>query len=226
MLNDVALLNYWDVDRVPKALAEIKSLGFKTFLIPMNPKGAGGVPINYVLPEMDSMWSAIEEAGMPVCYHIGEFYQDGPGALATSAMVNFGPFRKNLGELIFGGVFDRHPKLQVVWAEAELNWVPGALQTASMMYECYRDLLTPKIAHHPRYYWHKHCYATFMNDPVGLRLLDIIGPDRVMWSTDYPHEESTFGYSWAAMKSVVDAVTPDQARDILGGTAIKVFELD
>jgi predicted TIM-barrel fold metal-dependent hydrolase len=222
----VALLNYWDVARVPQALAELKAMGFKTFLIPIMPKGEGGRPLNYSLPDMEPLWTAIEDSGLPVCFHVGEFYHDGPGALATSGMINFAPFRKTLGELIFGGIFDRHPALQVVFAEAEINWIPGALQTAATMYDCYRGLISPQIAHHPRHYWHKHCYATFINDPAGLRLLDIVGHDRVMWSVDYPHQESAFGISRTVMDSIVDAVTPDQARAILGGTAVKVFKLD
>jgi hypothetical protein len=30
--------------------------------------------------------------------------------------------------------------------------------------------------------------------------------DKVMWSTDFPHNESTYGYSSESLRSVVDAV--------------------
>jgi predicted TIM-barrel fold metal-dependent hydrolase len=142
-------------------------------------------------------------------------------------MVDFGPFRKTFGELIFGGIFDRFPKLQVVFMEAEINWVPAALQTASMAYECFREMLEPKIKHHPRHYWFNNCYAAMMHDPLGLRLLDLVGVDRVMWASDYPHPESTLGYSWNAMQSILDAVgSEDDARAILGGNAMRVFGLN
>jgi predicted TIM-barrel fold metal-dependent hydrolase len=221
----VGLINYWDMARVSQSIAELKALGLRTFLLPILPKGAGGVPLNYCLPEMQPLWQAAEAAGLPVCFHVGEFYTDGPGGLGTTMMETFGPFRRNLGQLIFGGIFDRHPDLQVVFVEAEINWVPGALQSASMIYECFRELIDPKIEHHPRHYWHNNCYATFTHDPVGLRMLDILGADRVMWSNDYPHLESTFGFGWSAIKAVLDAVSEDQARDILGGTALKLFKL-
>jgi predicted TIM-barrel fold metal-dependent hydrolase len=219
-------INFWDMAKVRQSIADIKALGLKTFLLPQFPKGANGASLNYCAPEMAPLWEGIEEAGLPVCFHVGEVFTDGPGGVGTTAMTSFAPFRKTFGELVFGGIFDRHPGLQVMFAEGDINWVPGALQTATMTYECLAPLLQPRIKHHPRYYWHRHCYVTFMYDPVGLTMLDIVGPDRVMWSSDYPHPESTFGYGWSAMRAVLDAVPADQARMILGGTATKVFALD
>ncbi len=221
-----AMLNFWDLDKVRDAVFEIKAMGLKAINLPQTPKGANGAQLNYCLTEMDPLWAAIEEADLPICFHVGEFYKDGPGGHGTTIMVSFGPYRKNFGELVFGGVFDRFPKLQVVFLEAEINWVPGALQTASMAYECFGSMLEPKIQHHPRHYWFNNCYAAFTHDPAGLRMLDLVGADRVMWSSDYPHLESTFGYNWDSLKSVVDAAaTEDDARAMLGGTAMKVFKL-
>jgi predicted TIM-barrel fold metal-dependent hydrolase len=65
-----------------------------------------------------------------------------------------------------------------------------------------------------------------MTDKLGLQLIDQIGADRVMWSADYPHPESTFGYSWTAMQKVVECgVSDDDVKKILGGNAIEVFKL-
>lgn len=219
-------INYWDMSKVRESIAELKALGLKTFLLPINPKGFDGVELNYCSPDMEPMWEAIEESGLPVCFHIGEFYKDGPGGIGTSVMVSLGPFRKTLGELIFGGVFDRHSKLQVVFLEADINWVPGALQTASMLYECFPGLLDPKINRHPREYWATNCYAGFIHDPAGLALLKTIGADRVMWSLDYPHKESGYGIAWDLIQEILDHTTEDEARMILGGTAQRVFKLD
>jgi predicted TIM-barrel fold metal-dependent hydrolase len=222
----VGLVNYWDMQKARESVQEAKALGLKTVLLPMYPKDDLGRDLDYCSEEMETLWSAIEEAGLPVVYHVGEFAKGGRGALGIGAMVGFGPFRKSLGELIFGGIFDRHPTLQVVFTEADINWVPGALQTATMVYEAQRDFIEPRIAHHPRHYWAKHCYATFIYDPIGMQMLDIVGADRVMWSSDYVHLESSYSYGWDAKQIVLDTVSPDEARMILGGTAMKVFNLD
>jgi hypothetical protein len=37
----------------------------------------------------------------------------------------------------------------------------------------------------------------------------------VMWSSDYPHNESSYGYSEKSLAAVVDAVGPDNAARIV-----------
>jgi predicted TIM-barrel fold metal-dependent hydrolase len=54
-----------------------------------------------------------------------------------------------------------------------------------------------------------------MVDQLGLEMIDRIGVDRVMWSSDYPHNESTFGYSRRSLSSVVDAVGPERAEKVV-----------
>jgi predicted TIM-barrel fold metal-dependent hydrolase len=220
------LIKFWDMDNVYQSVREVKDMGLRTVIIPQFPQHSNKEPLNYCSPEMDPLWRALEDHDMPACFHVGEFFKDGPGGHGTTVMVSFGPYRKNFGEMIFGGTFDRFPKLQIIFAEAEMNWLPGALQTATMCFELYYDMIEPKIKHPPRHYWHNNMHCTFTHDPAGLRLLDLIGADRVMWSSDYPHVESTLGYSWDAMKCVLEAAkNDDEVRAILGGNAIKLFKL-
>jgi predicted TIM-barrel fold metal-dependent hydrolase len=95
-----------------------------------------------------------------------------------------------------------------------------------MDYGGFYDMIEPRIKTHPREYWQDNMHVTFMHDPAGLRLLDIIGADRVMWSSDYPHIESTWGFSWTAMQGVLDAAkSDDDARAMLGGNAMRLFKL-
>ncbi|RYH12977.1 MAG: amidohydrolase, partial [Alphaproteobacteria bacterium] len=122
----VGQVNFWDMERVAESVAEVKAMGIKAVSLPQNPKGANGQLLDYCSLEMDPLFAAIEEAELPICFHVGEWFRDGYGGHGTTIMVAFGGFRKNLGELIFGGIFDRHPKLQAVFLEADINWVPGA----------------------------------------------------------------------------------------------------
>ncbi len=64
--------------------------------------------------------------------------------------------------------------------------------------------------------------ASFMVDGLGLNQIDEIGIDKVMWSSDYPHNESTFGYSERSLAAVVDAVGPEAAARVVSGS-IRTF---
>nr|WP_281255242.1 amidohydrolase family protein [Mycolicibacterium vulneris] len=57
---------------------------------------------------------------------------------------------------------------------------------------------------------------------ISVRQINEIGIDKVMWSSDYPHSESTFGYSERSLVAVVDAVGPEDAVRVVGGN-IKNF---
>jgi predicted TIM-barrel fold metal-dependent hydrolase len=227
-LYGVGMVNFWDPSAARESVEHIVSLGLKAIMTPIAPgKRPDGSDIHYAGPEMEPFWSAIEDSGLPLCFHIGENVKmDAYGGLGTHFLSQTAGFRLNWGALVFGGVFDRHPRLRVVFVEAGILWVAGALQDADMAYESFSDLMTPKPEHTPSWYWFNHCYATFMTDAAGLALLDRIGWNRVMWSTDYPHTESTLGYTRSAAKAVFDATTVEKAQAIVGGTALSVFDMN
>ncbi|MCC7364300.1 MAG: amidohydrolase [Dehalococcoidia bacterium] len=229
-LHGVGILNWWNPEQTKDAIAEIKALGLKTAMVPIQPgKFADGESIFYHVERMQPFWDAIEEAELPICFHIGERPVNPQtslrGAAGIFVMEQMGGMRNVWARLTFGGVFDRNPGVQVVFVESGLHWVPGALQEADMIYESFPSHVQPKLSHLPSHYWFNNCYATFMVDPAGLEMIHRIGADRAMWSSDYPHNESTLGYTRSAIQAVFDATTVENAQKIVGGNAIKVFGL-
>jgi predicted TIM-barrel fold metal-dependent hydrolase len=220
------LINWWDAAGARSTLAELKSLGLKTFLLPLNPgKDDEDNPIDYASTAMRPVWDEIEEAGLPVAHHIGETPTKTPcevNGIVVGMMVNVDSFREQFAKYIFSGILDRHPKLKIGWFEGGIAWVPPALQDAEHLLASYQHMFDHRLEHDIRYYWNTHMSASFMVDPLGLRLIDDIGVDKVMWSTDYPHNESTFGYSEKSLAAVVEAVSPEQAAKIVSGN-IKQF---
>jgi predicted TIM-barrel fold metal-dependent hydrolase len=221
--------NWWDPARAEACMQQIVDLGLKTFMVPVNPgkNPDTGKSISYGDPVMDRFWAVVAEAGLPLNFHVGEGLDvDHRGGIGSSVMVSLAPFRKPLGELIFGGVFDRHPNLRIVFSEGGLSWIAPALQDAEMIYDTYGNgtLLEP-IKHRPSDYWHRHCWASFQSDRLGLSQLDYIGADRVMWASDYPHSEGTFGFSRRSIQSMIQMVGRETATKIVGGTAIALYDL-
>jgi predicted TIM-barrel fold metal-dependent hydrolase len=222
----VGLINWWDPQGARRTLSELKSLGLKTFLMPISPgNDDDGRPIDYSSHQMSAVWDEIEESGLPITHHIGESQPKFPSevnSVAVAMMVNIDSFREMFSKYIFGGILDKHPRLRVGWFEGGIAWVPTALQDAEHVLASYRHMLTDHPENDVRYYWDNHMCASFMVDGLGLKQIDEIGIDKVMWSSDYPHNESTFGYSERSLAAVVDAVGPEDAVRVVGGN-IKAF---
>jgi predicted TIM-barrel fold metal-dependent hydrolase len=225
----VGVANYWDPEAARAAVLEAAALGLKTLMLPISPGTyADGDKIRYSSRRMTPLWEAIEEADLAVCFHISEGrIVQGAGALAITVIASVMglEFTQIWSELVFGRVFDRHPKLRVAFVEGGIHWVPGLLQNAEVVLESLRPLLDyiPKLE--PREYWARNCAASFMHDPSGLRQLDVIGVDNVMWSVDYPHNEGTYGYSGRVVDSIVESLGPETAAKVLSDNAVRFFRL-
>ena len=226
----VGIVNWWDGEGCRRSLAEMQQLGLTTFWMPLKP-GAGddGKLIDYNSPAMYPVWEAIEESGLPVAHHIGEAPLASPcrdNGVLVGMVHNVAPFREMFGRYVFGGILDRHPGLRVGWFEGGINWIPAAIQDAEHLYASLQHMADHTIEHDVAHYWRHHMYASFMVDPLGLEMIDRIGTDRVMWSADYPHNESTFGYSERSLASVVAAVGPQVAGKIVSTNVMTFLGVD
>jgi predicted TIM-barrel fold metal-dependent hydrolase len=218
--------NWWEAAEVEPAMRQIVDLGLKGFLVPLTLRNGSNEEISYADPAMDRFWAVAAEAGLPVCFHIGEPLKPGTrGALATGTLVAMAPFRRPISQIVFGGVLDRHPNLQIVFAEGGIGWALPWLQDAESMFDVYSEIVE-RPSHRPSHYWRQNLSATFQIDDLGLSHLDVLGADRVMWAQDYPHTEGTFGLSALVMKSIVDRVGSVDAKLILGGNARRIFALN
>jgi len=198
---------------------KLKGLGYKAIQIPAFPRG-----VRYNSRSMDPLWEAIQESGLPLSFHVGAYIEFvGNGSMGANIARNLAPYRPLLGQLMFSGVFDRYPDLKVVFTEGGFQWVGQALVDMDYIARTYGALLQPKLAHLPSFYWKRNCFATFMVDPIGLKIIDDIGVDNVMWSNDYPHAEGTWGYSGEVAEGIWNHLGAEKATKVLGATAARLW---
>src|SRR5262245_2902009 len=226
-LYPIMVPSYWDMSKAKESVERCKALGARGLMVPLKPgKDVEGKTIHYNHGKMDPLYEAIAESGIPLVFHIGEAIPTAmPGAAGIGVVTQMQGFRLQWSQLVFGGIFDRFPKLKVVFVEGGLAWIASMLHDADMAATHFKSAMNPKLQHPPSWYWKNHCYATFMTDPVGLSLLDRIGPETCMWSSDYPHTESTFGYTRSSIQAVFDATNVENAQKIVGKTALDVFNM-
>lgn len=222
----VGLINWWDPDGAARTIAEARDLGLRTFLLPLNPgKDDDGKPIDYASAAMDPFWEAVCDAGLPVSHHIGETTPGIPSQVNTvgvGMVQSVAPFREVFAKYLLGGILDRHPALRIGWFEGGINWVPSAIQDVEHIAASFAHLHDHRPEHSAQQYWDTHMTASFMVDPLGLDLIDRIGVGRAMWSSDFPHNESTWGYTPDVLSSIVAQVGVEAAESILGDS-IRTF---
>ncbi len=167
----------------------------------------GGVPLNH--PSTEPFWTAAEELNMPVSIHIHTTpFLRGlkPEQLALMGTKEMGIttvtlcMSEHVGLMMFGGVFMRHPKLKIVFAEGGIGWVPAFLERADHVFRVHKPYLGSTITELPSETWRKQCYATFQEDVAGIRLRDMMGVETLMWASDYPHTDTT----WPDSKKIID----------------------
>jgi predicted TIM-barrel fold metal-dependent hydrolase len=199
----------------------IQELGYRALQMPSYPRG-----VRYNSREMDPLWEAIADAGIPLSFHVTatlEFH--GYGSLGANLNRNLAPFRSVCGQLIMSGVLERHPGLQLVFAEGGASWVADAIAGMDRIFRAYYTILKPQLKELPSYYWRRQCHASFMDDPLAMKLIDDIGPETVMWSLDFPHPEGVFGFVGEISKSIYDTIGHEKAKLVLGGNAARVYKL-
>lgn len=216
----VGLVNWWDPAGAEAMLDELRSLGIRTFLLPLNPgKDDDGKPIDYAGTAMTGVWEVIADSGLPVSHHIGETTPGIPSEFNTvgvGMLQSVAPFREVFGKYTLGGILDRHPSLKLGWFEGGINWVPSAIQDATHIAASFEHMGNHELGKSIQGYWDDHMSASFMVDPLGLDLIERIGVGRAMWSSDFPHNESTWGYTPEVLASVVGQVGSQAAQAILG----------
>ena len=182
-------------------------------------------------PQWQPLWQVVNESGLPLHFHtIGpridyDFASLEPLQRRQAFAVHITGFQlamaKVIMEMIYGGVFEAYPRLKLVVGESGIGWIPYLLEHMDLEWEDqFKDLtLTMK----PSEYWHRQCYATYQSDAIGLRLLDIIGEDNVMWGSDFPHPDGVWPDSQSFIERETVGVAADVKRKIVCDNAAKLY---
>jgi predicted TIM-barrel fold metal-dependent hydrolase len=122
----------------------------------------------------------------------------------------------------------RFPQLKILYAECQIGWIPYLLERLDDVWETHRGWSQSQlhIPQPPSTYYFDHVYSCFFKDAVGVRLLDLVGEDNVMFETDYPHQDGTWPHSRQAAAEQFGHLTDTQIRKLARGNAINLFGLD
>jgi predicted TIM-barrel fold metal-dependent hydrolase len=234
-------LPMWDIDAAISDLEWGRSLGLKGVNFP-TPK-AFLEPYNS--PNWDRFFSTCEDLDVTLCNHGGAGASGGafPGAMSIakyeiSMMARICP----MDQLVFGGVFERHPRLKLVLTESPGTWWSFVLKEMDSIYltdtQSYGPAERERVPNLPSEYAARQVFigASFharfeAEDAIANNYVD-----RVIWGSDYPHFEGTYQYdalgpngepmTWASWRFHYAGLPEDTVRAFLGGNAMAAYDLD
>jgi predicted TIM-barrel fold metal-dependent hydrolase len=234
------------------ALAELEHcarLGLKGVNLGVFPSGK-----SYPTPEDDTFWATAIAMKMPVTVHVA-FDRLGPRASQPTfeypaadpdVLKRLGP-RKivewialpflgtapalSLAQLIMSGVFDRLPDLRIFFAETRLGWVPFWMEEADYWYERHRHwaerlLHVKPLERTPSEYARRHILFSVQHvERVAIELRHHLGPEHVMFATDFPHIECDWPNTRPFAERLLAGVPADEAFRIASGNVLDFFHL-
>jgi aminocarboxymuconate-semialdehyde decarboxylase len=175
-------------------------------------------------PTFEPIWAEIDRRGLPVLVHPGE----PPGA----DLMDMGLYDLSwsvgfmldttlaITRMIFDGFLDRFPNLKLIVAHggAALPYLVGRFEKGDEVELPQRRRMMLKPTDYLRRLW----YDCITYDLGALRyLISVVGPDRVLFGTDWPHQVHDVYGSIAN----TGALPPDQRDAIRGSNAIRLFGL-
>ena len=191
------MISPFDVsDAIAEARRCVRELGFRAvFLRPNEVNGR-----NWHDPYYEPLWAALEEMEVPLGFH------EGAGSLLRQVGEQFGANRMlkhvychpveqmlALGSFCAGGILERHPRLRVAFLEGNCSWVPFLLWRLDEHWERLGDVYAPELTMAPSDYFKRQCFVSVECDEEPVRhVIDAIGDDRIVFSTDFPHGDSKF----------------------------------
>ncbi|MGE0880141.1 MAG: amidohydrolase family protein [Acidimicrobiia bacterium] len=131
----------------------------------------------------------------------------------------------SLGRFVLGGVLAKHPDLKLVSVEGQIGWIPFWKYYVDHVYEKHRWHTDTHLAERPSHYIERQVWFTFMEDPAGIEMRHECGLDRIMWSSDYPHSETTWPHSQKIIGEIFERIPADEVRKIVRDNCADLYHI-
>ena len=182
---------------------------------------------SYADAEFDPFWRAACELDVPITIHLGGRavrFTEPKFFLSDLLMSKFG-MGEPIAIMIYGGVFQRFPDLKLVSVESGVGWFAFAANYMDETWHKQRYWVNSVLEQAPSVFWERNIYGSFIHDRAGILMRSLPGAGNIMWSSDYPHSETTFPHSLAKIDELFEGVPEDEKNMIIGGRAKALYKL-
>jgi predicted TIM-barrel fold metal-dependent hydrolase len=243
----IGLLPLQDVDASVKELERVVADGHRGVLFPHRPQEMD-LPL-ITDPSWEPIWAACSEAGIPLTFHGGfgddlnrkRLYNPDWRTLGYAAAASIGSitaFLDNMDVLMtimFSGILPKFPDLRIASAESGFGYIPFLLEAADWHFHATEmQKERPEFEMLPSDYFKRQIYTTYWFERSGPQyLLDVVGPDHLMFETDFPHRTSIYGQAQTTGRPIGDiieesvgCVRPEYRAGVLYENAANLFGVE
>src|SRR5262245_40358854 len=212
------MISPFDIDEGVKETERcVKELGFRAVFMRSNIFNDRNWHDDYYEP----LWNVLEELAVPVGFHessssaarqTGDSFE--PNFMLRRAVAQ--PMEQMLGlvSLCSGGVLARHPRLRAAFLEANCTWLPWLLWRLDEGWEREGDIWAKDLTMKPSDYFKRQVFVSVEPDEAGVKyVIDDLGADRLVFSTDYPHGDSKYPHAVESFLSL--KISDEEKRKIL-----------
>jgi uncharacterized protein len=229
----LALIPILDMEHTVADIYHYAKLGFRGVQIPTRIKDSG-----YYATKYEPMWQALEETGLIVNVHtsvtqgVARTHYEGPRQEdPVTEPIGFArkqvPAQQFLGNMIFSGNLDRHPKLKLVCAEFDVGWVANMVQQVDYWFGRASTFDADRNMNRrpPSEYFKSNIFFTYQDDRAGVLTTSVYGEDNFLWASDYPHGVTTWPYSKEAIERNCEGIEPKIIRKLGRENTAKLYGL-
>ncbi|MCV7393892.1 amidohydrolase family protein [Mycobacterium paraseoulense] len=222
-----------DVGDAVKELERIAEMGYRAVFLPTLPHP---MQKDYNYPEWEPFWDACDAANMVIAFHIGSEPVDlsdktrnpgqkyrGPGGAVLNYTETTFEGQRAVMKLVASGALDKRPNLKVLVSEGGATWVPFIADRMEEGYRQHHMAVRPKLERPIREQIFSQVYASFQHDKSAVAAATYMGYHNVMWGSDYPHMEGTFGHTQETLHELFDDADPKVAERVMRGTFYELF---
>jgi len=221
-LAGVAMIPLHDVSAGVRELERAAGLGLRGGMIWL----AAPDDRPYLDAIYEPLWDAAGAARMPLSLHLGTAaapLAGTAGLMPIQYMLTHLGIQKSIAQMIFGGVFERHPGLRIVSVENDIGWIPHYLARLDHAGKKYGAFCSTALRSKPSEYFRRHVRATFQEDRLGIELRERLGVETLLWASDYPHSDSTWPHSRSVVERDFAGVPQDEVRRMVFENAVELY---
>ncbi len=225
----IALINWHDLEAATAELETCLKAGFKGVFVP--PEVIGELRPGQ--PHFDPIWRLVQDHDAAACIHVIVRFSGGggfgswgltrPGPTFSFGLGATGQMIPCLASMITDQLFERFPRLKMVSVEAGCGYAAYLMDRLDEKYALVGR--AQPLPMKPSDYIRRNCW--FVAEPeertIGC-MLDLVGEDRILWGSDYPHIDSTLEAP-NLIRGSIAALSPERQAAVLGENARRLFNL-